>query len=189
MTATVRKPRPLALSLIAVGAVARLIPHPPNFTPVGAMSLYAGARLSFWQAYLMPLVVLAVTDPILGRILGFPAFTALTPFVYLSFVLNVWIGRRLRHSERIWQIAGAASLGSLQFFLVTNFAEWAAGRLYPHTVVGLVDCYVLAIPFFAWTLAGDLTYAAVFFGLHAWLSRRYFPRELVKVGPMVASSS
>jgi arginine exporter protein ArgO len=121
------------------------------------MSLYAGARLRSWQAYLLPLVILAVTDPILGMIFGFAAFTALTPFVYFGFILNLWIGRHLRHRERIWHIAGAASLCSLQFFLVTNFAEWATGRLYPHTLVGLVDCYVLAIPFFAWTLAGDLT--------------------------------
>jgi len=154
---------------------------------VGAMSLYAGARLRFWQAYLVPLVILAVTDPILGVIFGFPAFTVLTPFVYLSFVLNVWIGRHLLHSERIWHIACAASLGSLQFFLVTNFAEWATGRLYPHSFAGLVDCYVLALPFFARTLAGDLAYAAVFFGLHAWLSRKYFPRELVKIAPMVTA--
>ncbi|SRR5712692_5025252 len=185
MPHTVRKLRPLALSLISIGAVARLIPHTPNFTPVGALSLYSGARLRSWQAYLIPVIVLAATDPILGVIFGFRAFTALTPFVYLSFLVNVWIGRHLRETKRVWRIGGAAVLGSLQFFLVTNFAVWATGHWYPHTLAGLGECYFLAIPFFGLTLAGDLAYAAMFFGIHAWLSRRYFPEELVGAEPVL----
>jgi hypothetical protein len=183
MAHTVRKSRPLALSLISMGAVARLIPHPPNFAPVGALSLYAGARLRSWQAYLIPVMVLAATNPILGMILGFRAFTLLTPFVYLSFLVNVWIGRHLRETNRAWRIGGAAVLGSVQFFLVTNFAVWATGRWHPHTLAGLGECYLLALPFFGLTVAGDLAYAAILFGLHEWLSRRYFPQERVEAGP------
>jgi len=183
MRYTIRNWRPLALSLISVGAVARLIPHLPNFTPVGALGLYSGARLRSWQAYLIPLAVLAITDPILGLIFGFRAFTVLTPFVYLSFLVNVWIGRHLRETTRAWRIGGAAVVGSVQFFLITNFAVWATGSWYPHTLAGLGTCYLLAIPFFGWTLAGDLAYAAVLFGLHALLSRTYFHEELVPVEP------
>jgi hypothetical protein len=172
--------RPLALSLVALGILARLVPHPPNFVPVGAVSLYSGARLRSWQAYLIPLLILAVTDPILGPIFGFRAFSALTPFVYLSFVISVWIGRHLRDTERVWRVGGATVLGSLQFFLVTNFGVWATGHWYPHTLAGLTECYFLAIPFFGLTLASDLAYVAVFFGIHAWLSRKYFPQELVE---------
>ena len=181
MSNTIRKARPLALSLIAFGAIARLLPHAPNFVPVGAMSLYSGARLRSWQAYLIPVSILAATDPILGLIFGFKAFTAITPFVYASFLINVWIGRHLRQTERVWHIGGAALLGSLQFFVITNFAVWAAGHWYPYTLRGLAECYAVAIPFFRWTLAGDLGYAAALFGLHAWLSRKYFPREQVAI--------
>jgi len=182
---TVRKSRPLALSLVFLGAIVRLLPHPPNFTPVGALSLYSGARLRSGQAYLIPLVILALTDPILGTIFGFKAFTALTPFVYASFLINVWVGRHLRETERVWRIGGAALAGSLQFFVITNFAVWATSPSYPRTFAGLGECYLLAIPFFGWTLAGDMAYTAVLFGIHAWLSRKYFPRERVGAEPVL----
>ena len=186
MPDTFRKSRPLALSLVSLGALVRLVPHPPNFAPVGALSLYSGARLRSWQAYLIPVLILAATDPILGLIFGFRVFTALTPFVYVSFLINVWIGRHLREAERAWRIGGAVVVGSLQFFLVTNFAVWATGHWYPHTLAGLGECYLLGIPFFGLTLAGDLAYAAVLFGLHAWLSRKYFPGERVGIEPVLS---
>ncbi|HYY70092.1 MAG TPA: DUF6580 family putative transport protein [Terriglobales bacterium] len=179
------KSRPLALSLIFLGSMLRLAPHPPNFAPVGALSLYSGARLRSWQAYLIPVLVLALTDPMLSVIFRFKAFTALTPFVYGSFLINVWIGRRLRQTERIWCIGGAVLLGSLQFFLITNFAVWATGHWYPHTLAGLGECYLLAIPFFAFTLAGDAAYATLLFGLHARLSQKYFPQERVASQPVL----
>ncbi len=78
--------RPLALALTVLGAVARLVPHPWNFAPVGGMSLFAGARLRGWQAYVLPIVLMAVTDPLVG------GYSRATPFVYLSFLINVWIG-------------------------------------------------------------------------------------------------
>jgi len=182
---TVRKSRPLALSLVFLGAIVRLLPHPPNFTPVGALSLYSGARLRSWQAYLIPLAILALTDPILGIVFGFRAFTALTPFVYASFLINVWIGRHLRKTERVWRIGGAAVIGSLQFFVITNFAVWATSHSYQRTLVGLGECYLLAVSFLGRTLAGDITYTTLLFGLHAWLSRRYFPRERVCLEPVL----
>ena len=74
-------------------------------------------------------------------------------------------------------------LGSLQFFLLTNLGVWLVGdgHLYPRTPAGLMACYVAALPFFGRTLAADLGYATVLFGLHAWLSRRVFPAERVPV--------
>jgi len=180
-TGTGNKWRPLASSLVILGVVARLLPHPPNATPVGAAGLFSGARLRGWQAYLVPLVIMAITDPILGRIYGFHAWNWVTPFVYGSFLLNVWIGRSLRRSQSPWRIGGATLLASLQFFLVTNFGVWAVGggHWYPHTLAGLASCYWLGLPFLSRTLLGDLAYAAVLFGVHGWLTRRAFPRERV----------
>ncbi|MDA2935303.1 hypothetical protein MYX82_13320 [Acidobacteria bacterium AH-259-D05] len=173
------KKRPLALGLTLMGAVLRLIPHLPNFAPVGGLSLFAGARLRGWQAYSVPLVIMAVTDPILGRILGYPAYTLVTPFVYGSFLISVWIGSHLRRSERPWWIGGAALLGSSQFFLISNFGVWAAGISYPLTLSGLMACYVAAIPYFGRTVLSDLLYSGILFGLHAWLARVAFPKERV----------
>src|SRR5260370_4455514 len=88
--------RPVALALTALGAIARLLPHPPNFAPVGSMSLFAGARLPVWQAYLIPIALIAITDPILGAFYGVPAYSKTTIVIYCSFLLSVWPRRRLR---------------------------------------------------------------------------------------------
>ena len=162
--------RPLAL--IVVSGFARLLPHPPNFTPVGAMSLFAGAKLPGWQAFLVPLLIMAVTDPLLSLIFGIPGYTRLSPFIYGSFMLNVLIGRTLlsRSSSPI-RIGSASFLCSLQFFLITNFGVWLGSHFYAQTPAGLAACLTAALPFFGRTMAGDLFFTAVLFGLHHWLSR------------------
>lgn len=164
--------RPLALILTVVGALARLAPHPPNFAPVGGMSLYAGARLRGWQAFALPLLLMLVTDPLLG------GYSIATPFVYLSFLITVWIGRRLRASENPVRIGAVCLVCSTQFFVLSNFGTWL-GTLYPHTWAGLALCYTEAIPYFGRTLAGDLLYTGLLFGLHAWLSRMLRTAERV----------
>ena len=171
--------RPLALGLILTGVTFRLLPHLPNFTPVGGISLFSGARLRGWQAFGVPLIIMAVTDPIMGRTLGYPAYTLITPAVYGSFLINVWIGSYLRRTESPWWIGGAALLASTQFFLITNLALWASGISYPLTLSGLLACYAAAIPYFGRTLASDLLYTGLLFGLHGWLSRWKFPKERV----------
>ncbi len=172
--------QPLALTLALSGALFRLTPHPVNVAPIGAMSLFAGARLRGWQRYAVPLIVIAVTDPIMGMLLGYPAFTLVTPFVCAGFLVYVWVGSRLRTTENPWIIGAAALLGATQFFLITNFGLWASGISYPATASGLVACYLAGIPYFGRTLLSDLLYAGILFGLHAWLSRRAFPAERVR---------
>jgi len=174
-TAEARRPilEPLALGLTILGALARLIPHPPNFAPAGAMSLFAGSRLGGWQAYLVPLLLMAVTDPLRVALFhpGFPAFSYRTPFIYGSLLISVWIGRRWVQNPSVSRVGLAASVGSLQFFLITNAATWLMSGMYPLTTAGLAACYIAAIPFFGNTLASDLLYSGVLFGLYAW-SRR-----------------
>ena len=173
--------RPAALSLTVLGAAARLLPHPPNFAPVGATSLFAGARLPRWQAYLIPMALLAVTDPILSPLYGFKPYSKYLLFSYASFLISVWLGRRLRNTESISRIAAVTVVNSIQFYLITNFGSWLWFQGYPHTEAGLASCYVAAIPFFGWTLASDVLYTAVLFGLYAWLSRTVASGERVPV--------
>jgi hypothetical protein len=171
--------RPAALSLTVFGALARMLPHPPNFAPVGAASVFAGARLPRWQAYLVPLAIMAVTDPIINAAYGLRPFAAGRLWIYFSFLVSVWIGRRLRRTENVGLIAGAMFVNAVQFFAISNFATWLGGTLYAHTPAGLAACYIAAVPFFGWTLLSDLSYAALFFGLHAWLSRGIAASERV----------
>lgn len=173
--------RPAALSLTVLGAVARLLPHPPNFAPVGATSLFSGARLPRWQAYLVPLVLMAVTDPILSPLYGFKPYTKYLIFTYVSFLVSVTLGRLLRNSESVTRIAAVTVLNSIQFYLITNFGSWLWFQGYPHTMNGLAACYVAAIPFFGWTLASDIFYTGVMFGLYAWLSRTVATNERLPV--------
>jgi hypothetical protein len=118
---------------------------------------------------------MAVTDPLVG------GYSRATPLVYASFMINVWIGSRLRGTENPWKIGAAVTAGSLQFFLLTNFAWLTASSMYPHTLAGVIQCYAAAIPFYGRTLASDLLYSGALFGLHAWLSRAVLRSERVAV--------
>jgi len=159
--------RPLAIGLTILGMLARLVPHAPNFTPVGGVSLFAGGRLSGWKAYLLPLVLMLVTDPLVG------GYSFATPFVYASFLIYVWIGSRLRATQNPLAIGGAAVAGSIQFFVITNFGAWLGPlNTFPHTAAGLMASYVSAILFYVRTLLADLFYSAALFGAYALLSRR-----------------
>ena len=154
------------LTAICVAAALRLLPHPPNFTPIGAMALFGGAYFGRRAlAFAAPLGALLLSDMVLG-------FHSGMPYVYGSVALVVLIGWALAKRKTPLTIAGAAVVSSALFFLVTNFGTWATGELYPPTLAGLTACYVAAIPFFQNTLAGDLFFSALLFGGFALLEQR-----------------
>ena len=160
----------LALALISIAAALRVAPHPWNFTPVGAMALFSGAIIKDRRlAMAFPLLALFAGDLLVGFYQ--PGVMLL---VYTSFLLSVLIGFLLRNHRTLPRIAGATLLGSLQFFLVTNFAVWWLLDSYPKTAAGLAACYVAGLPFFGNTLAGDALYAALFFSVFA-LAERFVP--------------
>jgi hypothetical protein len=163
-----------ALTLTVLAALVRLVPHPPNFAPIGAAALFGGARLRGWQAYTIPLLAMLVTDPILNWMHGVHTLSVMTLVIYGCFLLNVLLGRSfLRGTNSVPRIASIALLGSTQFFLITNFFVWLGARdLYPLTSSGLLTCYIAALPFFAWTVLGDLFYTGVLFTAYALYSRR-----------------
>jgi len=146
------------LSAILVAAVLRLVPHPPNFTPIGAMALFSGAYLGRrWLAFTAPLGAMLISDAVLGFYSGFWV-------TYLAIGLVVVIGWLALSRVSPLRVGLAAVASSVTFFLVSNFGTWALGGMYPHTSAGLAACYVAAIPFFQNTLAGDLFYATLLFG-------------------------
>ena len=154
-------------ALVLTAALLRIVPHPPNFAPVMAMGLFAGALLpNRWLALAAPLAALLISDVVLGFYEGMWA-------VYLAMMLATAIGFLLREGRTPLRIAGATLVGSVIFFVFTNAALWAFGDLYPRTVEGLAACYAAAIPFFANSLAGDALFAALLFGGFALLERGF----------------
>jgi hypothetical protein len=154
------------LSAIFLAAAMRLVPHPPNFAPIGAMALFGGAYFGRRAlAFAAPLGAMLLSDAILG-------FHSGMAYVYGSVALIVLIGWAVAKRKTALSVAAAAIASSVLFFVVTNFGTWATGELYPQTAAGLVACFVAAIPFFQNTLAGDLIFAGLLFGGFALLERR-----------------
>jgi hypothetical protein len=146
------------LVAIVTAAALRLVPHPPNFSPIGAMALFSGAYLGRrWLAFAAPLAAMLLSDAVLGFYDGFW-------ITYLAVALIALLGSLALQRRTALRIGLAAVAGSVLFFLVSNFGTWSLSGMYPHSGAGLAACYVAAIPFFQNTLAGDLFYTALLFG-------------------------
>jgi hypothetical protein len=160
----------LAAVLVMLAATLRILPHPWNFTPIGAMALFSGSVFKErWFRFAFPLLALFAGDAVIG-------FHKLMLVVYLSFLASVAIGIWIGEKRKPLHIAGGTLLGATQFFLVTNFAVWAVFTTYPKSVSGLLACYAAGIPFFWNTLAGDAVYALLLFGGYA-LAERFLAHE------------
>ncbi|MCS6966396.1 MAG: hypothetical protein NZ473_06490 [Candidatus Kapabacteria bacterium] len=155
--------------LIFTAALTRLLPHPPNFTPITAMALLGGATLPLSWAYLIVFGAMIVSDVMLGILAADWTITLhpTLPAVYGSFALTTLLSHLfLRRHLRVLRLAGVTLAASLLFFAVTNFTVWLLGTLYPKTWAGLLACYVAALPFFRNSLLGDYLYTAVLFGAY-----------------------
>jgi hypothetical protein len=157
----------LISGMILVAVLARFVPHPVNFTPLGAIALFAGAHFTDKRAaYWVPLVALLISDCITG-------LHVLIPFVYGCFALNVLLGFWIRRQKSAARVIAAVLIGAGIFFLVTNFGSWLAFDTFPKTPGGLLACYASAIPHLINSLLGDLFYSAVLFGGLAFAEYRF----------------
>ncbi len=175
--------------LVLLGAVARLLPHAPNFTPIAALALFGAVYLKKRDSLWVPLAAMFLSDILIGFY-----HPLIMVSVYGSFtlfgIIGIWL-RRYHHvipdidrgssnkknRLRAWwlRIGGVSILGSTLFFLITNWAVWAWGTLYPKTLDGLFLSYWMGLPFFRNTLLGDLFYVSLFFGIAEtvyWWNRR-----------------
>ncbi len=167
------------LLLVAAGVATRLYFRDiPNFAPVAAIALFSGCFFrSRWTALCVPLLVMALSDLVVG---GYEAvlMVAVYGMLALPVVMRGAIRRLLDFespSARRLAVSAAGLLGcslvsSLLFFAVTNSVVWATSAIYEPTLAGLVSCYVQAIPFFRYTLAGDAFFAFALFGSYALFS-------------------
>lgn len=158
-------------SLLGLGVATRWIaaenqPGLTNFTAIGAAALFAGyffrQRIA---AVLVPLAVMVLSNLCLRQYNNFGQLA----IVYVALLAPVAIGMLLKRNLRWWTVGIGAAVSSVSFYLLTNFAEWAFYNLYPHTMAGLIEGYVAAIPFFRNTLASDLLFSGLIFGTY-WLA-------------------
>lgn len=165
----------IAAVLIRVLSHFDYIPHLPNFAPIAAMALFGGVYLSKKYALIIPLAAMIISDIFIGFYNPW-----IMSSVYGSFLLIGLIGLYLRNHKTVPNVIGASLIGSVLFFLLTNFAVWAVPHsLYPHTLQGLMNSYMMGLPFFRNTLMGDLFYTGAMFGLMEvvlWKERNYAQR-------------
>ncbi len=167
MNKSIFTPKTIAVTaLIAIAAFSRFLPHPPNFTAVGALALFGAATLENKQmAFLVPVLAMLISDLFIP--FGF------NPAVYISFIAIVGIGFLIREKISAKNVALASLTSSGLFFLVTNFVYFMPQGLYPRNLAGMVESYIMAIPFFHYTVLGDLFFCGIFFGAFAILKRTY----------------
>lgn len=155
-------------AVIFLAVVARLVPHAPNFAPIGGLALFSGSNFRKKSALLIPLSAMFISDIFLG-------FHRVIPYVYVSFIIIALIGGMLKKYK--WQSLAAASLASsVLFFLITNFGVWAASGMYQQNISGLVQSYAMGIPFFRNTLISDLFYSFSFFYGYRFISDIIFSK-------------
>ena len=136
------------VGLFFISALLRLIPHPPNMTPLGGISILSGIYLRGYLRYLLPLIPMILSDIYLG-------FSPITLWVYLSFMM-ITLFTQWRKDTSFQTIFGS----SMIFFLLSNLGVYLLGG-YGYTFEGLVLCYTMAVPFLVNTLVGDLVYTKV----------------------------
>ena len=164
----------VAYLLLLVAVLTRVLPHAGwlNFTAVGGALLYFGARRP-WREMLVPLAVLAATDYFLTVFTYHYAFQwAIYLPTWAWYVMAMALGQILLSARTTFvRVAAATLLGPTSFFVVSNYAVWAAGFMYPHTLAGLEACFVAAIPFYRNDLASTAIVLGVTFGVPALVRR------------------
>lgn len=167
----------LVVGLILIASFARIVPHPPNFTPIAAIALLGAATLTNKKlALILPITLMLISDGLLelasriGLTQGWMAqgwgFHEGMPVIYFTILLITCIGFVLRENRHPAWILAASLSSSVVFFVITNLAVWMFQDIYPKTLDGFIECYVMAIPFFAYTVIGDLFFVTILFGLY-----------------------
>jgi len=151
----------IAVAIILLAAASRLLKHPFNFTPIVAMSIFAGCYLKKYWAVALPLFAMLISD----YFIGFYDWQVMIS-VYLSVAVAFGIGWLLSKRLKWFNVGLSVLAASVVFFIITNFAVWAFFSWYPHTWAGLLNCFTLALPFFRSSLAGNVVYVGLFFGVY-----------------------
>ena len=139
------------ISCVGIVLLFRIIPHPPNFTPVIVLSLYLPFIFGIWS---IPFCILgfAITDYFIG-------FHSL---LFWTWGALAFTGFTSKFCNKIYSRIVLSFIGAITFFTISNFGVWISGTLYEISMQGLLNCYIMAIPFFTNTLLSTLFFAIIF---------------------------
>lgn len=163
---------------ILLAALSRLLPHPPNVTPIGGMALFGAAYFAKRHlAIIVPLIALWISDLILNNVVYAAYFEGFSwfgiPVVYLSIIAIALMGTKLLQKIKISNLLIASLAASTIFFLITNLGSWWMDPIYTKDIVGIFTAYTAGLPFFLNTIAGDLFFTAVLFGGYELVKQRF----------------
>jgi len=144
------------LFISGILALGRIIPHPPNFTPILATAIFTPYIIKDkWIAISIPLLAMFIADLVIGF---HPYMLWVYGAIGLSTLISNW---SMKFNKKYMQLAIMTVVSSILFFVITNFAVWTIWDYYPKTIDGLIICYIKAIPFFQNTLLGTMIYTAI----------------------------
>ena len=181
----------LSLLWIFIAVAGRLLPHPPNVTPITSLCIFAGTQLSRKLSLLITLLALALSDLLLAWLHGYPAFSAESIFTYSGFAVIVLLSSRLSHTPAAKQLFIYVISASLGYWLWTNFGVWLLYADYAKNMTGLITCYTAALPFLRNSLLGDVAWMAIIYGTFriaakhcvAWIESIENPGQLIQIIP------
>ncbi|MEE3152399.1 MAG: DUF6580 family putative transport protein [Candidatus Neomarinimicrobiota bacterium] len=167
--------------IILLAAFTRIMPHPPNFSPMAAIGLFGAAHFAKkWQAFLIPLIGIWISDLVINNIVysshssNFVWFYGGFYWQYISYVFIIFAGLFIFNKGiSVTNTLGGMVSSSGIFFLFSNFGVWAGGAMYTKNISGLITCYAAGIPFIHNTIISDALFTTVLFGTYYLLQTEY----------------
>ena len=154
------------MAYLVLGVLGRLIPHPPNITPLNNLCLFAGSKLSKALAIMTMLLCIVISDLLLAYFKGYPVFGYWSWFTYSGLIAVVLLGARLGNNHSVYKLLIYVLGSAFGFWLWTNLGAWLLTPYYAKNLMGLISCYIAALPFLGNSLLGDLGWMVVIFGLY-----------------------
>ena len=175
--------------IILLAAFTRIMPHPPNFSPMAAIGLFGAAHFAKkWQAFFIPLIGIWVSDLVINNYVysssssNFVWFYSGFYWQYISYILIIFAGLFIfNRGISLTNMFGGMISSSGIFFLVSNFGVWAGGTMYPKNFGGLITCYAAGVPFIHNTIISDVLFTTVLFGTYYLLQVEY---SSLKIKPL-----
>jgi hypothetical protein len=169
----------VVIGLVVLAAFSRLIPHPNNFTAIGALAIFGAYTVqNKWLSSILPLMAMWVSDLVINNIVYSSYTNSMIWFsegfvwIYAGVLAHSFISWFLVSNNKFTNIIGSSLFGAIAFFILSNSGVWVGSTMYPFTFSGLTACFGAAIPFFANTLAGNLFFSFILFGSYFLIEKK-----------------